>query len=66
MKYPYGGRRVKPGSQLLREATRQPDGKLPKNSLSGSYDVKDRYLRGRSGGEAHPYYIPGGGKAKRG
>jgi hypothetical protein len=63
MKYPYAGR--KPGSQLLRDATRQPDrDKLPKQ-VKGSYDIRDNYLRGKAGGEAHPNYIAGGGKAKR-
>jgi hypothetical protein len=26
----------------------------------GDYDIKDRYLRGSAGGEAHPHYIRSG------
>jgi hypothetical protein len=57
MKNPYAGRRPKPpqpkqGVQLLRQSTK---GGGP--SLKGSYDVQDSYLRGRAGGEAHPFYI---------
>jgi hypothetical protein len=59
---PYA-KRSKP-RQLLRDSNRQPDNKLPKSS-KGSYDISDPYLRGRAGGEAHPNYIRGGGKAKR-
>jgi hypothetical protein len=64
VKNPYAGRRPKPpqakqGGQLLR----QSKGGGP--SLKGSYDVQDPYLRGRAGGESHPYYLKTGGKAKR-
>ncbi len=55
---PYAGRRPKPpakssGGGVSRQSTKQPSG----------HDVADKYLRGQAGGEAHPFYIPGGGKA---
>jgi hypothetical protein len=59
---PYSGRQPKAkepkaGNQLLRQASKQPDSKLPKNAtVKGNYDVSDRYLRGQAGGEAHPFY----------
>ena len=46
------------GTQVLRQQSKQPDGKMPPPSatVKGRYDVSDSYLRGRAGGEAHPFY----------
>lgn len=60
----YRGRKPKSSrrhgdDQALRRASKQP-GKYKASSPTvsrGSYDVKDRYLRGQAGGEAHPNYV---------
>jgi hypothetical protein len=46
MKDPYKGRRG-PTQRVLREATRQPDGKLPKAMKGGIGDVRDPHLTGK-------------------
>jgi hypothetical protein len=58
---PYRGRvraKMATGGGLLREASRQPDDTVPKGVTlkAGRGDTTDRYLRGFSGGESHPYY----------
>jgi hypothetical protein len=58
---PYSGRQPKAkepkaGNQLLRQSSKQPDGKLPKTAKGGIGDVKDTYLTGRAGGEAYEFY----------
>jgi len=60
----YKGRKPKlswqqDGNQALRRASKQP-GQYRADSPAvqrGSYDVKDGYLRGKEGGEAHPHYV---------
>jgi hypothetical protein len=58
---PYHGRkpemtRAKLGGAILRQSSKQPDGKTPKAAKGGIGDVGDSYLRGQAGGEAHPYF----------
>jgi hypothetical protein len=60
MKNMYAGRRPKPqarseGGKVLRQGAFAP---------KGAYDVKDAYLSGKAGGEAHPFYDRSHGKKR--
>jgi hypothetical protein len=58
---PYSGRKpemkaAKLGGAIMRQATKQPDSKLPQSAKGGIGDTKnDPWLRGQSG-ESHPFY----------
>jgi len=43
---------------IQRQPSKQPDGNVPKGVTlkSGRGDVKDSYLTGHAGGEAHPHF----------